>query len=545
MLMHTAVDDDIFIDARPDRPGFATVTSGWPKRSRKEMTLSEAEWFRLNFLREKHGLEGLDELPPEEPFRRKVCRVCNDRPAMLRCSACRKGYCSKTCQKRDWKYHVFVCRVPDRPDILDRLQWFLKTYPVLKATLSEAKLLAWTFSDNELCCTFGFNHCLLPGNVDHLVLLCTYAMRQFGRSYVQQLIEQPYFLQSLRQRLLNDHICKPDEVRQALRWLSDPDIEKRFQDPVCQETYFHQEFALRLIQHLLKLPPNFASLVEFSVEEASLVRLYSRLCMPLMNIPTTLHREWFLFGFCYCRNEDQSEKLRQAYIHLAMTGVSLELIASHWTSQSLESLMTEQGVDVSSLTDQGIRFYPPGTSDIGAYRIICEVDHALAGRYCPCFRNFDPPETSTSFRSETHFSETTDTEYGFNGTEPWERWQLLNFYSHIFSLPSFDPREMQAAVNNPEGTKLDEYLNKLYPDFRMKLFSKYRTALMFPRFGRCVIRNDPTGCVLIVYEHVIHDMVQPIGLTNPVVLIAPVVCREIDAAEGTYVSVSMFAVGDT
>ena len=45
-------------------------------------------------------------------FYNKVCNVCNTDHKLKRCSACNiVGYCSKECQKKDWKQHKISCKL--------------------------------------------------------------------------------------------------------------------------------------------------------------------------------------------------------------------------------------------------------------------------------------------------------------------------------------------------------------------------------------------------------------------------------------------------
>ncbi|KAM5360446.1 hypothetical protein ACJA88_014830 [Fusarium oxysporum] len=113
---HNSVDDGFLITPDHQKPGSVTVCSGqWSSRV---MAVSNAENLQINFLREKEGLEGIDAMPPLEAYRPSIC-FCNYRPARFRCSACYKIYCGITCQKRDWKSHVFTCRVQGRPNSVD------------------------------------------------------------------------------------------------------------------------------------------------------------------------------------------------------------------------------------------------------------------------------------------------------------------------------------------------------------------------------------------------------------------------------------------
>jgi tRNA (Thr-GGU) A37 N-methylase len=66
-------------------------------------------------------------------------------------------YCSKECQKVDWKTHVFTCRVKDRPNTIDYLRLIIRRLKpmVLGADLEAAQnALLLLFSDDDMCRTF-------------------------------------------------------------------------------------------------------------------------------------------------------------------------------------------------------------------------------------------------------------------------------------------------------------------------------------------------------------------------------------------------------
>lgn len=76
----------------------------------------------------------------------------------------------------------------------------------------------------------------------------------------------------------------------------------------------------------------------------------------------------------------------------------------------------------------GIELQLPNNDEFGVYRLRAEVNHAVSGRYCYCHK----PKHYCHPKGETRLSIESDTDYGFHGTFAWERWQLLNFYNHIF-----------------------------------------------------------------------------------------------------------------
>ncbi|KAJ4175306.1 hypothetical protein NW754_002310 [Fusarium falciforme] len=174
--------------------------------------------------------------------------------------------------------------------------------------------------------------------------------------------------------------------------------------------------------------------------------------------------------------------------------------------------MESKKVDISTLLGQGIFPGPPGPHEVGAYRLVAEVHHALSGRFCSCFRRCACPSGFDFFKNESNISIESEIQFGFHGTEAWERWQLLNFYAHVFSLPTFDLREMQAAT---EKGCLEKYLEGLIPDFRRRIYCKYRTSLMFPRLGAKLTLRDSDQEVHLADYSVMHDVVHPLGLSNP------------------------------
>lgn len=82
--------------------------------------------------------------------------------------------------------------------------------------------------------------------------------------------------------------------------------------------------------------------------------------------------------------------------------------------------------------------------------------------------------------NDSSIQQESEGDYGFHGANAWERWQLLNFYSHVFAHRDFDARKMQEAKRNtlnPEA--LDKYLESLVPDFHRKIGNIYLADGMF------------------------------------------------------------------
>lgn len=109
---------------------------------------------------------------------------------------------------------------------------------------------------------------------------------------------------------------------------------------------------------------------------------------------------------------------------------------------------------------------------------------------------------------ETHLSRESDGDYGFHGTNTWERWQLFNFYKHVFGHQDFDARKMQEAKRHPDKDKLDQYLDSLVPDFQKKIVNMVLGDIMFPKLKAGVKfpnGRPPCWCVM-------HNTVAPEGL---------------------------------
>jgi hypothetical protein len=137
------------------------------------MTCQEAETYKENHIRGKFGLEKTDQMPPKQlRVGKSTCRRCGS-PSNIRCSACRTKYCSRSCQKRDWRRHLFTGTINNRPNDVDYLKiiktrWSHST----KKELKQEQILLDLYSDDDLCKTFGFNNCFNNGEVANL--LCFY-----------------------------------------------------------------------------------------------------------------------------------------------------------------------------------------------------------------------------------------------------------------------------------------------------------------------------------------------------------------------------------
>lgn len=153
--------------------------------------------------------------------------------------------------------------------------------------------------------------------------------------------------------------------------------------------------------------------------------------------------------------------------------------------------------------------------DVSAYRLVTEVKHAPSGRFCSCFHCRKYPSGYAFFENESHLSIPSGIEYAFHGTVEWKRWQLLNFYQHVFSLPAFDVGELQAA--NAANSMID-HLDRLVPDLRFNLFCEYRTSLTFSALG-VTVQSRTTGERVHEADYsMVHDVQQSFGLSNPLIM---------------------------
>jgi hypothetical protein len=148
-------------------------------------------------------------------------------------------------------------------------------------------------------------------------------------------------------------------------------------------------------------------------------------------------------------------------LHFAESEASLHDFPRAYESKTLLILKKFWELDPSSFETNGILCHQPNLEVPGTYRLIAWVDHRLSGWFCYCCR----PTPNGHPKVETHLSRESDDNYELHGTNPWERWQLHNFYKHIFKHPSFNARKMQDAKRHSDYDKLEKYLESLVPDF--------------------------------------------------------------------------------
>ena len=463
------------------------------------MTVGEAELYKDNSIRSKLGLESFGDMLPKRISGLRICKLCN-RPSGLRYSACRMSYCSRLCQTRDWKRHVFVCWVKGRPNEVDRLKLVVGRWNLAsKDGNYQSKLLLAMFSDDNLCKTFGFNNCVEKHEVVNLICIYRNLVRSLGSVRLQHLVDRNIlgeFIQSwisASQSHGSDGdgncSCFPWFLSRCLTGFDIPNYDGDYAYQVCARADFERHFSLG---------SKDAPSAVLSDPEKSVASLYSILLRDFNNIPDAYTPEWYEFGFCSCTSIAQREALAAIYLKLAENGTPLDQIANSWETSTLQHLMESQGIDISLFKSTRIHFRQPTADEFGIYRLMGEVKHALSGCYCPCFKS------ACQFRSkyETFLSTESEEDYGFHGANTWERWQLLNFYSHVFAYRDFDARKMQEAKRNTLNSKaLDKYLDSLVPDFRRKIGNIYLADGMFPKLRTGVTFSyDRPLCNCIIHR---------------------------------------------
>ena len=103
--------------------------------------------------------------------------------------------------------------------------------------------------------------------------------------------------------------------------------------------------------------------------------------------------------------------------------------------------MLAKGIDKSEFEKADISFGRARNMEIGFYRLIREIDRVHHGTKCKCIYFYGCCHKFP----ELFLSIETVIEYGFDKLNPWEHRQMMVLYRDLFSLDSFDPREMLAA----------------------------------------------------------------------------------------------------
>ncbi len=506
-MMPMVGDGGLLISDLYEKPGFVSVMGGSFTKP-KEMSCEDAEIYKENHIRIRFGLEKSDAMPPKQGKFAQRCRRCH-RPSSHRCSLCRTHYCSEACQRKHWSRHVFVCRLAKRPNDVDYLKIFIRKWSHAAGDeRRQAQTLSELYSDDDLCRTFGFNNCAEGSDVAKLLCFYTHVTSKLGVNGVQVGLDSGNLgdfmavVAELIKYLGKDtyHDCH------CITWFLHHRSFKDLVIPNWAHDFQYQAAAFERIEHELSSEKWDDDVKNLSTSEREVITLYSILFRDFNNIPGPLTSQWLKFGFCFCTNHSQSTELAKLYVQLSERGASLEEIARAYEENTLSILMKRKGLNISTFQAKGIAFHRPNVDELGIYRLIAEVNHTLSGRFCYCHlqkENCHP-------KFETHLSLESDGDYGFHGTNTWERWQLFNFYKHVFDHPNFDARKMQEAKRDPDIEKLGLYLDSLVPDFRKNIGNLVLGDLMFPKLrARLTFHNGRPPCYCVM-----HDTVAPGGLDH-------------------------------
>ena len=476
----------------------------------KQLSLSEAEMAIADHLRKHLGLEEMGEMPPVLKTSELSCSHCRMK-ANLRCSVCRTCYCSRCCQKKAWLRHVFVCRIAGRPNDVDRLRYFTKA--TLPKKILEETVLKWLFADADFCRNFGFSLCYTPVEVARLTFIYHLLAFSLSARDLQNAIDAKalriamidFVVLSQQRDVDSDPSPEAIAVRVYFHWFR-KEFSARMELPDGNKYFTYLETSLNIsIQQFAEGKNNDqeSPTGSPSLRTAAfcVTGLYATLWRPFNNIPDVYSDLWFQFGFCFCKSTEESNSLSEAYLDLVNRGTSLQDIAVATQDSSLLELMRLGGVDVSILAQYGIEPGMPDTEEIGIYRFMAEVAHALSGYHCMCTK----PSCAQRSQHETLCRE-SEGEYGFHGGNTWERWQLLNFYAYLFESPGFDPRKMQEARRHDDNKALEDYIETLVPDFKKKVGNFLLADAMFPKLrSRTSFSPFRPYCLSIVHSCATSD----------------------------------------
>jgi hypothetical protein len=447
-VMPIVMDDAIMVMLDPARPGYAFVASGAIPKG-KTMSVGEAEWYK-----DRHDEKKL--LPNYPPNRRRQCHKCKN-PSKMRCSGCWMSYCSKPCQRRDWRRHLFVCNTKGRPNQADNFIWLMRNYlraPPGTMVLDPTDFLKHLYLDDDLCRMFGFNQCGYVGNFTYLT--CLYRHLIFGTTIsstkLQFLADNHLIEEQLKVMIDNPKsstcVCVP--------WFRQftADSDSQLQDG--SRPYVH------VTEGLAEVYLTFKDIPE-SIDGSSeaVFELYALLFRDFDNLPNESHAAWINFGFCYCRSDDMKLKMASAYKKLAHVA-SFRDITQAWEESKLNDLMLAHSIDISAITARNIVFGRPGPDEMMVYRLMAEMHHFLAGTFCQCGKRV--PCWNYTDR-ETRISRESDGDFGFHLTNAWDRWTLILLYSVVFAHPEFDPVKMQAARTDADPESFVKYIETLVPNF--------------------------------------------------------------------------------
>lgn len=404
---------------------------------------------------------------------------------------------------------MFHCRLPHRPNEVDHLRIYIRKWAAATGDESrQSSIIHELYSDDRLCKAFGFVYCII--RYDVVQLLCFYSHFKSRMSAIVikvnldrgilgewlALVNMQALKMSGEKEDYNDCPCWSWFLKQPtiMEWII-PDWEGEF---------MYQNAAVSLLESALAIDQRDLDKDPLSSSEQRVCALYLLLFRDFNNVPGPLHAAWLEFGFCFYTNRGQAQELARLYLELAVSKLSLGEIAGAYEDHNITNLLSFQGISGAGLSSDGLHFRLPDQEDGGVYRLIAEVNHTLSGRYCRCCL----AKKNCHVKFETRLSLESDGDYGFHGTSTWERWQLFNFYKHVFDHPEFNARKMQQARQDPDNKMLDKYLESIVPDFRRSIYTKVLSESMFPKTqARIRFSHGHVSCWCIL-----HDTIAPEGL---------------------------------
>jgi hypothetical protein len=276
-----------------------------------------------------------------------VCHRCRC-PSNLRCSSCRMRYCSISCQKKDWRRHIFICRIKSRPNDVDFLKIMIRRWFRANDELRQASTLTSLFSDDNLCKTFGFNNCADVKEVGSLLCFYRHMILRLGTKGVQLGVDGVHdafgnYMEAFA--TITTHLGEDNfSTCSCIAWY----LHRRstgfcFHIPNWNSNYLYQVLSLRKAEKVLSLESRDDEVYPLSITEKQILALCSMLFRDFNNIPDSLDSRWFSFGFCFCKTQNLRQELAKLYLQLIETGASLDDITNAYESKTLSKLMRDNG----------------------------------------------------------------------------------------------------------------------------------------------------------------------------------------------------------
>jgi hypothetical protein len=318
--MQLVMEDALLVVRDYSRPGYASVTGGNIGEKPRMMTLGAAEHYKARYDEKK--------ILPSYPRcgKSRRCHKCKA-TSTLRCSSCRTYYCSAVCQRREWRRHVFVCNIPQRPNQADNFILLVRRYlrvPPGARTFQTSEFRKRLYLDDDLCQLFGFNNCV--DSVDFTNLTCLYRQLMWGTTisarrlqYValNGLIEENFRAIIVASKgsgtECHCHIWFETVTSKGNSFLESKSTAPR---------YAHVD--LGIVTTLNKFPNR----PDTKTRAMRLVlQLYTMLFRDFDNIPDESNSAWIHFGFCQCRSDNMKKRMADNYKKLADVA-SLQVIAT-------------------------------------------------------------------------------------------------------------------------------------------------------------------------------------------------------------------------